>query len=293
MPSLKIKKSKSKDSKKLCGNIDLAISIAAVPFLKEELNFQAPNTSRLKKYPSLIIGKIFDSNLMLVCADLVSCVTSCINENKGIILQECCSFVKAIFLKQDPKPVLFAIIIKHNLSNSIIIAFRGTSTKYEGMVYDGDICPSDNGFFLGCSNGFVQSLENLYLENSDQDIYQFIKSIPNINNIIITGHSLGAAVATLFAIKLNKQCLLYTFGSPRVISYDFNKKLLSKIKTFRIFNQNDPIPSIPAAADYIQYYTHIGYPIVLNFDGKIAADNHFFYMKELISNNNTQKFILN
>jgi hypothetical protein len=74
--------------------------------------------------------------------------------------------------------------------------------------------------------------------------------------IFITGHSLGAGLATLAALHIakiaerhnvNPSIQLYTFASPRVGNEDFAKHFddLTKIKSFRIINSEDLIQSVP------------------------------------------------
>lgn len=68
--------------------------------------------------------------------------------------------------------------------------------------------------------------------------------------IIICGHSLGGAIATLLAEALRRHpngydVLLYTYGSPRAGDADFVKGAAA-LAHHRMVNDNDPIPSVPA-----------------------------------------------
>jgi predicted lipase len=85
-----------------------------------------------------------------------------------------------------------------------------------------------------------------------------------INKIYITGHSLGGALATLFAYELskemNKEITLVTFASPKI----GNEKWVSafdgieKIVHVRVVNEQDPIPKSP-----IYNYYHCGEELFL------------------------------
>lgn len=66
--------------------------------------------------------------------------------------------------------------------------------------------------------------------------------------VIVVGHSLGGAIATLAADWIKKtqnidNVILYTFGSPRVGNTEFVKQ--STLTHYRMVAENDPIPSVP------------------------------------------------
>lgn len=66
--------------------------------------------------------------------------------------------------------------------------------------------------------------------------------------LVITGHSLGGAVATLAAAVFRKQGLeltLYTFGSPRVGNEALAKYISASGTNFRVTHLNDPVPRLP------------------------------------------------
>lgn len=74
--------------------------------------------------------------------------------------------------------------------------------------------------------------------------------IPPGANLVITGHSLGGALATLCAEDLNDLHPIdsvITFGSPRVGNGPFARRYNDQLAeiTARIVNSNDPIPHIP------------------------------------------------
>ena len=72
-----------------------------------------------------------------------------------------------------------------------------------------------------------------------------IKNLPDDEKpIVLTGHSLGAALATLYADRIsdpNSAC--YTFGSPRV----GDRKLINKMNftCYRFRNNNDIVTRVP------------------------------------------------
>ena len=84
--------------------------------------------------------------------------------------------------------------------------------------------------------------------------------------LYITGHSLGAAMATLAASRLapNKVQALVTFGSPRVGNRRFVANLF--VDHYRVINNNDAVTKVPL---WIMGYRHHGRPVYLNYHGDI------------------------
>lgn len=69
--------------------------------------------------------------------------------------------------------------------------------------------------------------------------------------IWITGHSLGAALATLAAQRLTTARGLYTFGSPRVGDADFKNNF--HVRAYRLVLNNDVVTHVPPRP-----YHHVG-----------------------------------
>jgi len=70
--------------------------------------------------------------------------------------------------------------------------------------------------------------------------------------IWVTGHSLGAALATLAADRLQDVQGLYTYGSPRVGDQGFQESF--RPKTFRLVNGSDIVAGVPPEGPY----RHVG-----------------------------------
>jgi hypothetical protein len=78
----------------------------------------------------------------------------------------------------------------------------------------------------------------------------YIKNNLSNRDVIVTGHSLGGAVATLIAAYLNAEkkinkLMLYTFGSPRVGDRVFADHFSKAFPCFRIVNNNDIVTMVP------------------------------------------------
>ncbi|KAA8490711.1 putative feruloyl esterase A [Porphyridium purpureum] len=91
--------------------------------------------------------------------------------------------------------------------------------------------------------------------------------------VLVTGHSLGGAIATLCAYHLSKLCgadriVLVTCGSPRVGNYFFRRCFNERVRiAWRIHVEGDPVPRIPKLP-----FMHVGTQIILRIDGEIVAD---------------------
>ena len=88
------------------------------------------------------------------------------------------------------------------------------------------------------------------------------KAIANIDTLYVTGHSLGAAMATIAASRMqSKVTALVTFGSPRVGNLEFVNSLM--VTHYRVQNNCDDVTKVPfrlsgfrhhGTHKYINYY---------------------------------------
>lgn len=98
--------------------------------------------------------------------------------------------------------------------------------------------------------------------------------------LLITGHSLGGALATVAAASLVKQKFkiqgVYTFGQPRVGDWIFATEigLLLQGKVFRFVNNNDIVPHIPPPYlpwNPLRLYVHLGQMMYFNARGNLST----------------------
>ena len=128
----------------------------------------------------------------------------------------------------------------------ILIAIRGTAEKWDAWR-DGDAeqVPVEDGVgkaHQGFHEGYVAVKAFLA---------EYIERFSTGNQrILVCGHSLGGAIALLVAEWIRRNydpdVILYTFGSPRAGDAEFVEGAKSLVH-HRIVNNNDPVPSVPAA----------------------------------------------
>ncbi|MBM0743626.1 hypothetical protein JOY44_18735 [Phormidium sp. CLA17] len=97
----------------------------------------------------------------------------------------------------------------------------------------------------------------------------------------LTGHSLGAALATFAASDLSSsrmkpQLRLYTYASPRVGNLAFAEFLSGAVPNmYRIFNLADSVPAVPPSKTQNSDFRHVGQNwSFLYYTGDVAP-NHF------------------
>jgi hypothetical protein len=148
-----------------------------------------------------------------------------------------------------------------NNDDFAIIVFRGTEIRRrEGrsdfsniiadLKTDVDITLVESGQVGKVHRGFNHALDEVW---EKKGLLECINSRETLNRTIwFTGHSLGAALATLAANRYGKAQGLYTFGSPRVGDVDFADAF--HISAYRFVNNNDIVPKVPPPIRY----KHVG-----------------------------------
>lgn len=99
--------------------------------------------------------------------------------------------------------------------------------------------------------------------------------------IVITGHSLGGAIAQMLALQFHEHVeQVYTFGAPRLGNEAFQKLLDNKIKeNYRFVNQGDFVPDLPPVIDKIPTYFHAGTLIDLVEEKEASTTSKFNFKK--------------
>lgn len=98
--------------------------------------------------------------------------------------------------------------------------------------------------------------------------------------VMVTGHSLGGALAILAAYDIKKYCgipenqiLCYTFGAPRVGNHAFVRDYIEHIpNTWQIINDMDVVPR---ALKFFILYKHTGKRVLINELGDMIVCPYF------------------
>lgn len=148
----------------------------------------------------------------------------------------------------------------------LVLAFRGTNGLDDWKI---NFRAYQRGFY---DRGNVHSgFQQAFLSIKDE-----LLNLPVIHDypVFITGHSLGAALATLCTAYLSNIGInldaCYTYGSPRVGNDEFAESL-SDNNIYRVINHCDIVTTVPFDLAVIQY-RHAGKPCFIDADMKMRLN---------------------
>lgn len=135
-------------------------------------------------------------------------------------------------------------------NNRIVVAFRGSS-NIPNWIADFTFVPVPYSRCPDCMvhTGFVGYLKSIS-SGINGCVAKLAAKYPTAD-LFVTGHSLGAAVATLSVIELSEivpasKITFMNFGSPRVGNQAFAEYFASTISNaFRVVNFKDLVPHVP------------------------------------------------
>ncbi|KAL8684619.1 MAG: hypothetical protein Q9224_006231 [Gallowayella concinna] len=139
-----------------------------------------------------------------------------------------------------------------DMNKIIVLAIRG-SVSSSNWKADWDMIRVKVNFCDECKihRGFRNSWEEIKIAVL-VNMKKAVERHPDYR-IVVTGHSLGGAVATLAAAELRRlsdhflaETELYTFGSPRIANKEAAEWMSGQSRySWRITNENDLVPRLP------------------------------------------------
>jgi triacylglycerol lipase len=166
----------------------------------------------------------------------------------------------------DPSTQAFAYYVE--AGGAAFVVFRGTELNWQNIGEDADFFPSDE--IVGqVDDGFQIPVDAVWSEVHDFVIArQATTSLP----LYITGHSLGAAMASIATARALLDTTngtiavtaFYAMGSPRVGNQTFANGIADAMQADGVFfgrvvNDCDPVTNVPerVGPDLIPFYQHI------------------------------------
>ena len=207
------------------------------------------------------------------------------------------------------KQVPFGFIATNDNNKDIYVCFRGTRGASE-WEKDATVPLTQCSFLAGKDIKVHTGFQNVYTANNSGDeslgslqsqMLDYLNSLPNspssYDNLWVTGHSLGAALATLAISDIVTNTIhtgakMYNFASPLVGNQSFVNFFKLKIGTnncntnnadnslntcsWRVVNINDIVPKVPPADFGYVHVDGCSGPICNNGSGVNSNNNGLF-----------------
>ena len=187
-----------------------------------------------------------------------------------------------------------ALVGYNNELSNIFVAFRGSENilNWIDNIQVRKINPYDNNK-VKVEKGFYKAYQ--YLKPQLLSKIKILKYKYKTNMVFLTGHSLGAAIATLFSYDILTNNLDYylnyliTFGSPRVGNKFFVESFKNyKFNSYRITHNDDIVPHLP---EEFLNYLHIPSEIWYNeTNSNYNLCNDTYYYEDNFCSNSCSPF---
>jgi triacylglycerol lipase len=153
---------------------------------------------------------------------------------------------------------------------AVFVSIRGTEAPGEWLC-DFEAVPTACDIGTGTVH---QGFQRVYEVIRDSAIDGLTGALRPGDNVLVTGHSLGAALAILFAndaASITQNIQVCTFAGPRTGLGDFGSSYDKRIPgTLRVVNRWDIVPNVPVPAPPLCLYKHVG--TLLAIDGGFTFD---------------------
>lgn len=187
----------------------------------------------------------------------------------------------------------YAVLLRS--SKVAILAFRGTRVRGFRTVQEVFTQPPVKFADLRTDFAFIPKnfprggiVHEGFLEAADEFWTIYGKQIVELvgsRECFVTGHSLGAALATVAAQLIAHVRALYTYGSPRVGNGAFRNLFLPESPpTFRFVHGLDLITTIPPEG--VLEFTHVGDILHIRGDGS-GVDQQEHSLVDVLANSTT------
>jgi predicted lipase len=158
---------------------------------------------------------------------------------------------------------------------SLILAVRGTELDYKDILRDLRAIPWRDDELGWCHSGFLKGARAIW-----EEAY---KVRTTTRPVILTGHSLGGAIATIIAGSMvvagQPPAALVTFGSPRA-GFSGLGKILKDVMVRRYVYGRDVVTTVPHW--WVLPYRHVSDEIEIGEKGNPFTDHKISnYVKEL------------
>lgn len=181
-----------------------------------------------------------------------------------------------------------------------VLAFRGTASKKDlEVIFDTDkveyggtepqefamrAIENDDDNVPQVHKGFNEYVNAAFSLKPDlngdgvaDDLFLALRDDPNAI-LLVTGHSLGGATATLFAERLismgipKEKLVVITFGAPPIGNEAFAKKYGDRINLLRVKTEYDPVPG--GLQTFVGGFKQFGREKSLALSGKVEDYQH-------------------
>jgi len=192
-------------------------------------------------------------------ATIIACEVSYGNPKEGDVVGKGYTILKVIKETFDGDSFV-AIIAKKSLPPTTMISYRGTTTANQLVnQFKSGVAGIDKTKLLEYTVGgsTVKVMEYTWKAMLKLNVQDSLDINPEMK-YIITGHSLGGALATLFSLYMvdksngalwkNPGSVLITLASPRVGDKSFSKthdELIPAYRKLRIIYHRDMVPHLP------------------------------------------------
>ena len=176
----------------------------------------------------------------------------------------------------DDGPRPYGVVYENTALAAWVVAIRGTDSTCE-WVSDATAALVPCPFMAGAQThaGFTRIFSSLVVDG--KPLAPYVAGLATGGRVIVAGHSLGAALATLVAVAAGGVDLV-TFAGPRVGDDGFVAGGLARLASnTRVVNQPDVVPKVPFRLWPIFPYGDFGAELALDSGGQVKPDIHAWH----------------